>query len=436
LGVDTREAFREATDKTSGKISTGWLTEFNDPRMTGLVREAIANNRDLKASAERMRIAEQGAIIGGAARLPSINASTAYSRTYNGLGPRPGRTTEAYALQLNASWEIDLWGRLRDLDEAAYADYEAAVADYRGARLSLAAAAARGWINLVTAEQQLDLAVRTLEIFTKSDGIIVRRYEASLLRPVDVRLSQSNLAAAERNLESRTTDRNEAKRTLELLLSRYPGADLASSAELPELRRAVPVGLPSELLNRRPDLVAAQFDVYSSAKRADAARKNLLPSISLTGSGRNASDRFREVIDPGYLAWTAASSLAQTVYQGGAPSAQARAALARNRQAIETFAQDVLIAFREVESALEAEASLREQERALLVEVSNATKAEEISIRELAEGIEGASVLEVLEAQRRAVNSQASLIRLKNDRLQNRIDLHLALGGDFDTLAK
>ncbi|MEC8943174.1 MAG: TolC family protein, partial [Verrucomicrobiota bacterium] len=129
-------------------------------------------------------------------------------------------------------------------------------------------------------------------------------------------------------------------------------------------------------------------------------------------------------------------SLTQTVYQGGAPSAQARAALDRNRSAIHDYTQSVLQAFREVESALQIDHSLREQERFLLVEVDQASKAQAAAERDLGLGIEGSSVLEILESQRRAVNARGTLIRLRNQRLQNRFDLHLALGGDYETVAR
>ena len=144
----------------------------------------------------------------------------------------------------------------------------------------------------------------------------------------------------------------------------------------------------------------------------------------------------KRALDPAYLTWSIASSLAQTVYRGGAPSAQARAALERNKATIQDYVQSVLRAFREVESALQTDRSLLEQESFLLIEVRQAGLAQAASERDLGLGIEGSSVLEILEAQRRAVNARGSLIRLRNQRIQNRLDLHLALGGDFETLQK
>jgi multidrug efflux system outer membrane protein len=431
--IDVPAAWLESGKGNNGRISTGWLDEFSDARMKQLVRSAIRNNQDLKAAAYRLRATREGTIGARAARLPSLETRAGYSRTYDGLGPLPGVDRESYSLSFNASWEIDLWGRLRDLDEASYANYEAAVADFRGARLSLAVNAAKAWANLIAAEQQLELAHTTLASYKDNLRIMERRYRANLLRSVDVQFGRNNVAAAERNVSSQTLNRNDAARSLEILTSQYPSASLQGSRVLPKLKKDVPAGLPSELISRRPDLIASRSNVYASAKIADAARKDLLPSIRLVGSAANNSDSFSRVTDPDYLTWSAASSLAQTIYRGGAPSAAARAALERNRASIHTYVQDCLGAFREVESALEAERSLAQQEHFLRQEVQQAGLAEKQSERDMAMGIEGSTVLEILEAQRRAVNARISLIRLRNERLQNRLDLHLALGGDFET---
>ncbi len=432
--IDLPATWLEAGDANHGRISTGWLGEFNDARMKQIVREAVARNNDLKATAHRLRALKEGTIGTRAARLPSVGANAGYSLSHAGLGPADGVTTDSYSLSLNASWEADLWGRLRNLDEASYASYESAVADFRAARLSLAINSAKAWANLITAQQQLDLATSTLESYKDNLRIIDRRYRANLLRSVDVQFGRNNVASAERDLRNRILSRNEAARSLELLLGRYPSASLKSSSNLPSMAEKIPAGLPSELLARRPDLVSARLDLLASAKRADAARTDLLPSLRLNGGASNNSSNFRHVLDPQYLTWSIASSLAQTIYNGGAPSAEARAALDRNKAAINDYVQASLVAFREVESALETERSLAEQEGFLRSEVEQATLAETQSERDLAMGIEGSTVLEILEAQRRAVNARAALIRLRNDRLQNRLDLHLALGGDFETV--
>jgi NodT family efflux transporter outer membrane factor (OMF) lipoprotein len=427
--IDSPAVFAAAQSGQNAKISTGWLSEFDDARMTKLVMEALKHNNNLQSAAHRLRAAKEGTIIGGAARKPTVGASTGYRRS----GGENVSSSESYSLSLNASWEPDLWGRLRNSDLASRADYSAALADYRGARLSLAANTARSWCNLVTAERQLDLAQRTVISYQKALPVVERRYKAQTLRAVDVKFARNNIASAERTLRSRRLSRDDAARVLEVLLGRYPSATIASSSTLPTLSQNVPAGLPSELLARRPDLQAARADLFASAQRAEVSRKNLLPSLNLSGGLSNGDSSIRRAFDPNFLVYSVAASLAQTIYRGGALSAQARAALERNRAEINDYATTALLAFREVESAIGADHSLREQETFLETEVEQSNLAEKRALDDIALGVEGASFLEYLEAQRRAESARAALIRLRNLRLQNRIDLHLALGGDFAT---
>jgi outer membrane protein TolC len=197
------------------------------------------------------------------------------------------------------------------------------------------------------------------------------------------------------------------------------------------LTNDVPAGLPSDLLMRRPDLLSAAADLRASAERADAARKGLLPSIALSAGGSTGAsvDLLDLVANPAFIAGNVAASLAQPFYRGGALAAQARQSLAFNEAAIEVFAGLALRAFREVESALATEHSLAQQYAFLEAEVRQANLAEAQATRDYSEGIVG--YLSVLEAQRRAFNARSAIIGLRNARIQTRIDLHLALGGDF-----
>lgn len=428
--MDPPRFWAAAGENQDGQISTGWLDQFGDRRMKQLVAEAMVYNQDIRATAHRLRAAKESTIIGRANRLPSLSGGGGYR--LSGGGERDGADT--FSVSFSASWEADLWGRLRNLDLASQADYAATLADFRGARLSLAANVAQGWCNLITAEQQVALAQATLKSYQQALPVIERRYKANTLRATDVQFGRNNVASAARSLEARALARNEAARSLELLLGRYPAAALKSSLDLPDLESRIPSGLPAGLLARRPDLAAARADLFASAQRASAAKKDLLPALRLTGSAADGGNgTFGQVFRPDFLIWSVASSLSQTIYDGGAPTAQARAALDRNRAEIEDYARLALRAFREVESALDADRSLRAQELFLRKEVEQTTLAEKRALSDITLGIEGASFLEYLEAQRRAENARASLIRLKNERLQNRIDLHLALGGDFKT---
>jgi len=435
--VTTPSSWKEASKGQNKKISSGWLSEFNSPEMTKLVNEALNNNPNLNAAAARLRAAKEGTVGAKANLLPTVDARTGGSRTRIGNGDDERFYTESYNLSLNASWEPDLWGRLRDLRDASLSGYQASVYDYRGARLSLAANTAKSWCNLITAENQYNLAQNILGSFSKNNAIVERNYKAGVpgTRAIAVQLSRNNVAQAERSLRSRKQQRDEAARELEQLLGRYPSANLKAAKKLPKLSKNPPASIPASLLVRRPDLASAQSKVYQSAKVADAAQKNLLPSINLTGSMRTNNADFGNIFNPHFIASSIAASLTQSVYRGGELTANARAALDRNKASIYDFSDRSIRAFREVEDALAADRSLAQQEKYLRVEVRQAQLAVKSAEMDYSEGLDNSGILEILESQRRANNARAQLIALKNRRLQNRIDLHLALGGDFSTAA-
>lgn len=417
-----------ASSGSEGRISTGWLAEFGDPPLTRTVNEALAHNRSLKAAAARLRVARETTIIARARTLPSVGLSGSGSVTDSSDSDR----TQSHGLNLAASWEPDLWGRLRNLSQAAEADERAAIEDFRGARLSLAANTAKAWCNLISAEQEVTLAGVTLESFEKNLRIIERNYKGTGEGALDIQFGRTNVSSARRALESRKLDRAEAARALEILLGSYPSGVTRNARDLPKLRSAVPAGIPANLLDRRPDLSASRARLFASAQRADAARKALLPSFSITGAGGSSTTRLAEMLSVENLAATLAARFTQVITEGGAVSAEARAALARNEVTLHEYTQTALEAFREVESALAADRSLAAQETFLASELDQAALAEKQAERDYSEGI-NPNILSVLEAQRRANNARASMIRLRNQRLQNRINLHLALGGDFQT---
>ncbi len=430
LAIRTPGSWKAAASGNEGAISSGWLSELGDARMTKTVNEALANNRDLKAAAARFREAKQNSIIGRSRSLPTVGLSGNSSVTDSPVNDR----NLNYALNLTASWEPDLWGRLRDLNQADAAAEHAALEDFRGARLSLAGNTAKAWCNLISAEQEVVLAQETLESYEKNLRIIERNYIGTGEGALDIQFGRTNVSSAQRTLEQRKQDREEAARSLELLLGRYPAGTAQASNKLPMLRGSVPAGIPADLVERRPDLAAQRARLFASARGADAARKALLPSFSITGNGGTATARFADFLSTDQLVATIVGRFTQAIYEGGALKAEAQAALERNDAQLNGYAQAALIAFREVEASLSASRSLAVQEKFLASELGQAELAEKQAERDYSEGI-NPDILSVLEAQRRANNARASTIRLRNQRLQNRIDLHLALGGDFRTRA-
>ena len=439
LDVDVPASWTSARSANQGDAATGWLRNFSDPELERLVQEAIERNRNLRAASARLKAAKQGTIIGRAGRLPSVGArldgsysELALRNNKGDLGSFVG--SDDYRLSLNASWEPDLWGRLANLHHATTADYESELADFQGARLSLAANTVKAWCNLTAARLQVELAEQTRESFDRNLRIVERNYKAGdvTASPLDVQFARNQLASTERGLISQRLGLDEARRSLELLLGRYPSASVSGRNDLPVITNNVPAGLPSELLLRRPDLISASAGLRASAERADAARKGMLPSITLTAGGSSgiaSTDLLDLIGNPSFIAWNVAGALAKPVYRGGALKAQARQSLAFNEAAVQSFSGLALRAFREVESALAAEQSLTQQYAFLETEVRQANLAEAQATRDYSEGIVG--YLSVLEAQRRAFTARSAMINLRNARLQTRIDLYLALGGDF-----
>lgn len=431
LSIRTPGTWIAASTGTEGRISTGWLGDFHDSGLKRSVDKALEYNRSLRAASARLREAKETTIIARARELPSVSAGGRGSVSDGSSFDR----TQSYGLNLAASWEPDLWGRLRDLTRAAEADERAAIEDFRGARLSLAANAAKSYTNLISSEQEVDLAKYTLESFEKNLRVIERNYKATGEGALDIQFARTNVSSAQRGLEARLLDRENAARTLEVLQGSYPAGLSRAASDLPDLPGSVPAGIPADLIERRPDLASARARLFASAKRADAARKNLLPTFSLTGSSGSSGARFSDLLSTDFLITAITGNVNQFIYDGGAREAQARGSLATNDRLINEYAQLALNAFREVEATLSADRSLGVQEKFLRNEVEQATLAERQAERDYAEGI-NPNILSVLEAQRRANNARASIIRLKNQRLQNRFDLHLALGGDFRTEAK
>lgn len=437
LGVPP-DQWHRLGDHTDEEVSSGWLDDFNDERLRSLVLEGLANNPSLQTTREQLNIVSEAVIITRSSQLPFVNSGIGANESASAFRESDGSLSsfdfsDSYSGNLNISWEIDIWGRLRNQERAAIRDFEAAAAEFRGARLSLAASIASAYCNLITAGQQVELSRQTRDSFERNFRITERNYKAgdSASSPLDVQFGRNNVASAERTLINRQLAENEARRTMEILLGRYPSAEILGGADLPVLLDEVPAGMPAGLLMRRPDLVAAAARLEAATERRIAARKNLLPSIVLTAGGSLRSGEFADLLtDPQSIAANVAASLSQPIYRGGALRSQVRQAVSRENVAVQNFARIVLNAFREVESALDREESLATQERYLDTELAQANLAEEQSSRDYSEGIVG--ILSVLEAQRRAFNARNAMIALRNSRIQNRIDLYLALGGGFE----
>lgn len=427
-----------AEETPDGSPPDLWWRTFDDPALTAVVEEAIVNNRDLGTSIARVDAALASAEVAGADLWPHVSAGANLERRrLNFIGlPIPGGgdvfsvTTNQFALSLDLSWEIDLWGRVRAGQVAANSDVEAAVADLRGARLSIAARAAKAWFACIEAGQQLRLAEETAASFRRTEEQVVRRFEAGVRPALDVRLARADREAAEALVDQRRREHDRALRQLQILLGRYPDAALEPSAELPGMPEPVPAGLPSELLQRRPDLVAAERRLAAADARLAQSRADLYPRISLTASGGTSSNDLEDLADFDFRVWSLGANILAPIFEGGRRRATVSLRDAQVREALSGFSSAVLRALSEVETALAAEQfyTREEQRRAAAADESEA--AFRLSEDRYGRGLVDINTL--LTAQRRAVGARTLHLAVRRQRLDTRIDLLLALGGGFE----
>ncbi|MGF1642033.1 MAG: efflux transporter outer membrane subunit [Thiotrichales bacterium] len=423
------DTWRGSSAPVSLSPPAAWLGDLGDPGLTALVREALAANPGIEAALARVAAGRARADIAGAGELPNaaLNLRTARGqRLVNGLE----LTGNNFELNLGASWELDLWQRLAARTRAAVADAVALERDWQASRLILAADVAVAWYGAAEARLQTQLAEQRVSSFRDTLDVITERYREGLVEALDVRLARENLATAEAGLNAERRAFDAARRGLEVLLGRYPAGELAVLADLPEPSRAVPAGLPSTLLDRRPDILAAALRVDASAARSTDASRNRLPGFALTANGGTASTRLRDLLDWDNLVWSLAASIAQPLFQGGRLKAEETLARANDREALANYARTVLTAFREVETTLAAEPLLEAQVASQSEAALEASAAATLALERYRAGL--TEIITLLDTQRRAFNTESARIETRLRRLQNRIELYRALGGDFD----
>ena len=411
-----------------------WIEDVRDPKLRALIWTALENNFDLKAAIARVDAARARARIAGADRQPQLDlgfTAVRAKRDISGGNDSVDVTTTSLDLGLELAWELDVWGRLRASTRAALADYKGAEQDLAAAKLLLSANIARAWFNAVEADQQVILAENTLRSFEQSRTIIEQRFQRGIGTALDVRLARGNVATGGANLYLTRRQRDAAIRILKVLLGDYPNTEIELAAELPVITSQVPAGLPSDLLLRRPDLNADQWRVLATSELVKSSERRLLPRIVLTGSGGTATSSLQDMLDFDRLIWNLVGGITQPIFQGGRIRADIDLSKANEREVLALYAQTVLTAFNEVETSLAAEHFLREQERALSVSVQEEKAALLLAQQQYETGLVG--IVTLLETQRRAFNAESSWLLTLNQKLQNRINLHLALGGDFNS---
>lgn len=421
-GVKAPDAWRSGRT-TAGSVEDAWLAAFADPRLDALVAEALRNNPDLLAAAARVEQAAAYVEAAGSTLYPQVAA----------IGNISGKDSSSGTVDyggLFASWELDLWGKVRSGREAASLQLVSAELARAWAQESLAAMVARAWFLASEARLQKAVADDMVAAAEKLVALARERQRVGIGNDYDVSVAEASLATSRDAAEQLGLSFRLSVQALETLVGRYPATELDVPATLPGLPGPVPAGLPSELLERRPDVIAAERRVAAAFFRVEETKAARLPTIRLNTSFSSLSSDLvvlKERDDP---VWGFGGRVSVPLYLGGALQAQVKVRTAEQKEAVAEYGRAGANAFAEVEQALSAGYALEAREPLLRQAVTENDRA--LKLAEVRYRIGSDDLRAVQQRQMSLFVAQSALLRLQSEQLVQRINLHLALGGGFD----
>jgi len=417
-----------------------WWETFADQTTTALVEKALESNLDIQAAAARA-LQAQAALNETAGLLwPDVSYELSRDRSkrsfnFGGLGGggRFSVMTTTWTQQISVSYILDFFGRLRRLKRAAWAEMLAAEANQDALTNTIIAGVITSRVQIATLQRRLDIERANTQSRRKTLDIVERRYAQGLVGPVDVRLARENLAAAQAVIPTIELSLATAHHALDVLLARRPGSSEHLVRTLPDLPNLepIPIGLPVSLLDRRPDIRAAEMSLRAANERIGVSVAQFFPDLTLAAGWGRSGDTWEDLWIDETEIYSALMRLGQPIFKGGQLRAQLEASKARYSEAAALYSTAVLNALREVEDALISEDLFQRQLQYVEVRLTEALAAEQLSRERYQRGVE--RILTVLESERRRRIAENELILLKRLIWTNRVNLHLALGGDWSS---
>jgi outer membrane protein, multidrug efflux system len=413
----------------------GWRDVFGDPRLEALVALALENNRDLRLAALNVELARAQYRIQRAERLPSVVASGEATRQHVGEKASPtGNPVTSTSYSVGAAvpaFELDFFGRVRNLSTAAVEQYLATEEARRSAQLALVGEVATQYLASRALEDQVALARRTLEVVDASFTLTRRTYEAGRTSELDLRTAEAQLETARFNLSSAEQQRSLADNALVLLVGQPLSPELPAALPLDAhaIVAELPPGLPSDVLQRRPDVLAAEHALLAANAAIGAARAAFFPRITLTAFGGTSSGELSSLFSGGSGVWSFSPRITVPLFTGGALRASLDVAEVRKSAQVAEYERSIQVAFREVADALVSRAALDTQLRAQEARVQAEDRRYYLADLRYRKGVD--SYLTVLTAQRDLFGAQQQLIQSRLARLSNLVDLYRALGGGW-----
>jgi NodT family efflux transporter outer membrane factor (OMF) lipoprotein len=442
---------------TKGTMAPDWIKSFGDPALTRVVEDAIVRNPDLKAAAARVDASRAAVRIAGASLYPQIGLKGLGERqgqeltgdlgfgidpaTLGPLGVALGggssdtRSVDSssarwiFGTGIGATWEMDVWGRVRSKKAAAKSDSEALEASYEFARQSLAAQVARAYFSAIEAGQQAENAAETLKLYEEYLKLTDMRKNQGFASDYELAQVKSRTAAARDTLHAAESARAQAIRAIEVVTSHYPAGKAVVRKAFPGTLRSVPAGMPAELLERRPDLIAAERRFAASVHRVQEAKTARLPRFAISALGGMGSAQLDGVGVLDSISWSLAGGVTQPIFLGGELKAAQDLRTAEQRAAVMDYTAAALRAFEDVEDALGNEYYLRKRETSLRDMVAASGDAVNLGRKQLDQG--QTDMFTILRLAGENLAAKIELTKVRGARLRERVNLHLALGGGF-----
>ncbi|SOE56103.1 outer membrane protein, multidrug efflux system [Burkholderia sp. D7] len=414
-------------------VDIGWRDFFADARLQQIVAIALKNNRDLRVSMLNVAAARAQYQITRAQLMPTLDAvgSQTKQRTPVNLSSTGQTLSTTYSVGVNASWEIDFFGRIQSLKDQALEQYFALAETRKAAEISLVSQVADQYLTMLSDDDLLTVTRNTLKTADESYRITKLQFDNGVGTELAVRQSEGVVETAGANLQSQLRLRAQDENALVLLMGEPLPADLPPGLPLDSqnLLTDIPAGLPSDLLARRPDIASAEHSLLAANANIGAARAAFFPKISLTGSFGTLSPTLGSLFKPGSAAWSFAPQISIPIFEGGANLANLDVAQIQKRIDIATYEKAIQTAFREVADGLAARGTYDEQIKALELNVKSQSRSLELSDMRYRNGVD--SYLAVLTAQTNLYTAQQLLIAARLNRATNLVDLYRELGGGW-----
>jgi len=453
--VNVPDSWSRMTNTTDASVALDrqpeaeWWTAFQNEELSGLIERALQQNHDVKRAIARVLEGRASVMSAAAGLYPQMNLSSSYSNiavsenTLAGLrlatgqqpGPQvfatPGTSFDLWNSAMDLRWEMDFWGRIRRGREAAAADAQAIEQDARAVALTLVSDVGQSYFRIRELDEQLDIAKRTLAVRQEYLEIIQKRASVGLASDLDVKRTEVLIAEAAGLIPDLVRIRTVESHRLEVLTGMSPGSlDLHSKPlRAVVIQPNIPVGLPSQLLERRPDVLQAEATLVASNARIGQARAYFFPTLSITGQGGLQSVEFSNWFTGGSSTYSIGPSIILPIFQGGTNLARLDSAESRYVQMLESYQQTILQAFREVADLLTSLHARAEQLARQREQLSAAREAVRLADVRYREGL--VTYLDVLDAQRTALAAETQLVLTERTRLTDMVSLFKALGGGW-----